>query len=136
MWKLLHVGRKRRSPHDIGNALREEEDFRALDDKDAFEFDVSSGSLKGPTKDGLVYGTNDRQVHWCALPVAQPRAPKHFDDHHYEPQRISVVFKPKKNEMYKCRFRIQVEAGLSIDFICRGCGSYDEEDDVMDFREA
>lgn len=38
--------------------------------------------------------------------------------------------------LYKCRFRVQVESGLTTDFICRGCGSYDEEDDHLDFHEA
>ena len=51
-------------------------------------------------------------------------------------QQVKISFRPKKNELYKCRFRVQVESGLSVDFICRGCGSYDEEDDSLDFHEA
>jgi hypothetical protein len=135
-WRLLHVGRKRRPAHDIGNALREEEDFRALDCKDVFEFDVSEGVLQGPSKDGLIEGTHDRQPHWCPVPKAQKRGIVHEDNHMYEPQRIEIVFRPTKNELYKSHFRLQVEGGPSTDFICRGCGSYDEEDDNMDFQEA
>lgn len=135
-WTLLHVGRKRRPAHDIGNALREEEDFRALDDKDVFEFDASHGSLLGPTRDGKIHGSDERQVHWCQVPSAQTRGPKHVDEDNYIPKRIRIVFKPKKNELYKCKFRIQVEGGPPVDFLCRGCGSYDEEDDAMEFHEA
>lgn len=50
--------------------------------------------------------------------------------------QVKISFRPKRNELYKCRFRVQVENGLSVDFICRGCGSYDEEDDSLDFHEA
>ena len=32
--------------------------------------------------------------------------------------------------------RLQVEGGESVDFLCRGCGSYDEEDDVVEVEEA
>eukprot|EP00929_Paragymnodinium_shiwhaense_P071991 TRINITY_DN36554_c0_g1_i1.p1 TRINITY_DN36554_c0_g1~~TRINITY_DN36554_c0_g1_i1.p1 ORF type:complete len:2313 (+),score=513.22 TRINITY_DN36554_c0_g1_i1:110-7048(+) len=137
-WRLLHVGRKRRPAHDIGNALREDEDFRALDDREVFEFDMSDGILQGPSKDVAVAGSHghERQPHWCPVPKAQHRARVHSDEHLYEPQRINIVFRPQKNELYKCKFRIQVEGGLSIDFICRGCGSYDEEDDILDFEEA
>lgn len=135
-WSLLHVGRKRRAPHDIGITLKEEEEFRGLDDKDAFEFDVSAGELLGPSKDGLMPGSADRAPHWCARTPALPKALPYPDEHLYEPMRIKISFKPKKNELYRCRFRIKVENGINIDFLCRGCGSYDEEDDAMDFYEA
>eukprot|EP00440_Ansanella_granifera_P030441 gb/GFBE01033071.1/.p1 GENE.gb/GFBE01033071.1/~~gb/GFBE01033071.1/.p1 ORF type:complete len:2256 (+),score=522.78 gb/GFBE01033071.1/:1-6768(+) len=135
-WSLMHVGRKRRPPHIIGSTLQEEEDFRALDDKDAFEFDISAGDLPGPSKDGLMPGSEERLPHWCAKSAAVPHGLPFADEHRYEPQKIKISFKPKKNELYKCRFRVQVENGLSIDFVCRGCGSYDEEDDNVDFHEA
>eukprot|EP00930_Biecheleria_cincta_P031240 TRINITY_DN21698_c0_g1_i1.p1 TRINITY_DN21698_c0_g1~~TRINITY_DN21698_c0_g1_i1.p1 ORF type:complete len:2245 (+),score=433.56 TRINITY_DN21698_c0_g1_i1:107-6841(+) len=135
-WSLMHVGRKRRPPHVIGCTLPEEEDFRALDDKDAFEFDISGGELPGPSKDGLVLGSEDRLPHWCAKSSALPRALPFGDERRFEPQQVKISFRPKKNELYKCKFRIQVDNGLAIDFICRGCGSYDEEDDNFDFHEA
>mmetsp|Transcript_89791 Transcript_89791/g.159654 ORF Transcript_89791/g.159654 Transcript_89791/m.159654 type:complete len:2242 (-) Transcript_89791:140-6865(-) len=135
-WSLMHVGRKRRQPHIIGCTLPEEEDFRALDDKDAFQFDLSAGDLPGPSKDGLVPDSEERLPHWCAKSAAVPRGLPFADEERYEPQKVKISFKPKKNELYKCRFRVQVEGGLSIDFICRGCGSYDEEDDNVDFEEA
>eukprot|EP00931_Biecheleriopsis_adriatica_P029163 TRINITY_DN17358_c0_g2_i1.p1 TRINITY_DN17358_c0_g2~~TRINITY_DN17358_c0_g2_i1.p1 ORF type:complete len:2291 (+),score=504.51 TRINITY_DN17358_c0_g2_i1:620-6874(+) len=144
-WSLLHVGRKRKPPLLIGCTIPEEEDFRALDDKDAFEFDISTGELPGPSKDGLMpiidengkyKGSQARLPHWCAKSSAVPHGLPFADEHRFEPQRIKISFKPKKNELYKCRFRVQVESGLSVDFICRGCGSYDEEDDNVDFYEA
>lgn len=46
-WSLAHVGRKRRAAPIIGSTLPEEEEFRALDDKDAFEFEISGGELPG-----------------------------------------------------------------------------------------
>lgn len=135
-WSLVHVGRKRKAAPVIGATLPEEEEFRALDDKDAFEFDVSGGELPGPSKDGLVPGSEERLPHWCAKSSALPRAPAFPDEERFDPQRLKISFRPKKNELYKCRFRVQVESGLSIDFICRGTGSYDEEDDNLDFHEA
>eukprot|EP00438_Fugacium_kawagutii_P010044 Skav204539 [mRNA] locus=scaffold3346:10891:12864:- [translate_table: standard] len=168
-WSLAHVGRKRRPAPIIGSTLPEEEEFRALDDKDAFEFEISGGELPGgawerctwreakvcqsvgshsskdvasvshdqrPSKDGLVPGSEERVPHWCAKSSAVPRLPAFEDDERFEPQKVKISFRPKKNELYKCRFRVQVENGLSVDFICRGCGSYDEEDDSLDFHEA
>lgn len=135
-WSLAHVGRKRRAAPIIGSTLPEEEEFRALDDKDAFEFEISGGELPGPSKDGLVPGSEERLPHWCAKSSAVPRIPPFEDDERFEPQRVKIAFRPKKNELYKCRFRVQVESGLNMDFICRGCGSYDEEDDSLDFHEA
>jgi hypothetical protein len=133
-WRLLHVGRKRRPPHDIGVTCGEQEDFRALDDRDAFEFDVSEGQLMGPSKDLKVHGENRR------MPIHFPKMPSmraaHHDDGNHEPTKVTITFKPQRNELYKCRFRIQVEAGQSVDFVCRGCGSYDEDDDIMELQEA
>jgi len=135
-WTLLHVGRKRRPPHEIGVTMREDEEFRALDDKDAFEFDCSAGDLRGPSKDGLMPDSDQRMPRWSPITPALPKAMPEADEHLYEPQKITITFKPKKNELYRCRFRIQVEQGKSVDFECRGCGSYDEEDDEVDFEEA
>jgi len=142
-WRLLHVGRKHKPPPEIGTVLREEEDMRALDVRDVFEFNVCEGELWGPTKDGRVAAkdgvtllSKERQPHWYPVAACLPHGVPHSDDKQYEPQRVTISFRPQKNELYKCRFRIQVDAGLSADFICRGCGSYDEEDDVMDLQEA
>jgi len=135
-WRVLHVGRKRRPPREIGVTVHEDEDFRALDDKDVFEFETSEGDLWGPSKDGLMPGSQERMPRWCPVTPALPAAQSHPDEVRYEPKKVSISFKPQKNELYKCRFRIQVKAGLSVDFICRGCGSYDEEDDAMDYEES
>jgi hypothetical protein len=135
-WRVFHVGRKRRPPLEIGVTVREDEDFRALDDREAFSFDVSEGEMVGPTKDGLVPGSDVRMPKWCPVTPALPKRLPHIDDAKFEPRKVVITFKPKKNEVYKCRFRIAVENGRSLDFICRGCGSYDEEDDAMEYQEA
>lgn len=131
-WQILHVGRKRRGAHDMGNAAHEDADFRALDDKDSFNFDVSDGELFGPSKGGIALASGDKERIPHLFPKPHPlhtNYREHPDEHRYEPQTIRIDFKPTKNELYMCRFRVQVEKGLSVDFICRGCGSYDEEDD-------
>jgi len=135
-WRVFHVGRKRRPPHEMGVTAREDEDFRALDDREAFSFDVSEGELHGPSKDGLVSGSDVRMPKWCPTTPALPARHQHGDEWRFEPRKVIITFKPKRNEVYKCKFRVQVEEGKNIDFICRGCGSYDEEDDAMDYQEA
>jgi len=135
-WRVMHVGRKRRPPHEIGVTAREDEDFRALDIREAFSFDISEGELHGPSKDGLVPGSDVRMPKWCPVTPALPKRLPHVDEARFEPRKVVITFKPSKNEVYKCRFRIQVEEGRSIDFICHGCGSYDEEDDAMEYQEA
>jgi hypothetical protein len=135
-WRLLHVGRKQlQPPKNAGLTVREEEDLKARDDKDAFEFDSCEGEVLGPSKDSLDNRTGKREPYTWPKPVAfqRPLAP---GEKEYEPQQIGITFRPKKNELYKSRFRIQVEHGLSIDFFCKGCGSYDEEDDPLPFQES
>lgn len=43
------------------------------------------------------------------------------------PQKIMIAFKPKKDILYKSKFKILVENGESIEFVLRGMGTYDEE---------
>jgi len=134
-WHIVHVGRKRRGIGDIGHTTREEEENRAHDDKDAFEFDVCEGELHGPSKGGKDAESGKFVPHYCPRGKELQR-PSPKEDRAHEPQEVIVSFKPSKNELYKCRFRVQVEAGPAVDFVCRGCGSYDEEDDVLDFKES
>jgi len=134
-WHLVHVGRKRRGIADIGHTTREEEEHRAHDDKDVFEFDVCEGELHGPSRGGRDLETGKFVPHYCPRGKEMQR-PRPKEDRAHEPQEVIVSFKPSKNELYKCRFRIQVEAGPAVDFVCRGCGSFDEEDDVIDFKES
>jgi len=64
-WHLVHVGRKRRAVADIGNTNREEEEHRAHDDKDVFEFDVCEGELHGPSRGGRDVETGRFVPHYC-----------------------------------------------------------------------
>lgn len=145
-WRIMHVGRKRRGPHDT-NVPPDDEEFRALDDKDCFHFDVNQGTLLGPSKGAIPIDPKGERYRPRGTPERIPylmpeMGPLHTkyqpktEEHRYEPQRIRIDFKPVKNELYKSRFRVQVEKGLSVDFICRGCGSYDEEDDAIDMPMA
>lgn len=135
-WQLLHVGRKKKAVKDVGQTLREDEESRASDDKDCFEFDVTEGELMGPTKQGTVVETKERQPHWSLPMPGVMRATRLPQEEQYEPQRLQIAFKPRRNELYKCKFRIQVESGLAVDFVCRGQGSYNEEDDLLDYVES
>jgi hypothetical protein len=47
----------------------------------------------------------------------------------YLPQTIQVNFRPKKNCLYKSKFRFTVENGISCDVILKGKGSYEENHD-------
>lgn len=112
------------------------DDDDTMDDMEAFAFDFSEGELHGPSKDGLMPDGGPRMPKWCPTTPALPKRLPHVDDWKFEPKKVVITFKPKKNEVYRCRFRVQVEEGRSIDFICRGRGSYSEEDDAMEYQEA
>jgi hypothetical protein len=137
-WSFVHVGRKHKKVDATmaKGEQKDDEDFNALDDMEAFAFDVSDGVLLGPSKDGLVPGSDVRMPSWCPTTPALPKRLGHADADQFEPKKVIITFKPKKNEVYKCRFRVQVEDGHSVDFICRGRGSYNEEDDAMEYQEA
>lgn len=45
----------------------------------------------------------------------------------YMPAKLTVTFRPKKNVLYKSKFRFIVENGLACDVILKGKGSYEEE---------
>ena len=45
-------------------------------------------ALPGPSKDGLVPGSEERLPHWCAKSSAVPRLPAFEDDERFEPQRV------------------------------------------------
>merc|ERR1711924_345724 len=126
---------------------REDEDHRALDVKEAFEFDVSEGEIMGPSKERTTVVTRDldpdlrrymnaQDRNTVIFPKVKSKAPTHHDAERFEPTKVKITFKPERNELYKCRFRIQIDGGKAMDFICRGCGSYDESDDIMELREA
>lgn len=131
-WQLVHIGRKM----SIQALTAGGEDASALDDMNAFNFDVAEGELVGPSKDVLVPGTGERMPRWMPSTAALPHALPAQDEHLFEPLKVTITFKPKKNELYMSRFRMHVEGGISADFICRGQGSYNEEDDCLDFVES
>ncbi len=77
-----------------------------------------------------------KPIRHAPLGPALPHLIGHEDEVFFEPWKISVAFKPKKNVLYKCKYRITVEGGSPVELILRGIGSYDEEDDVLDIEEA
>lgn len=42
-------------------------------------------------------------------------------------QKLMIAFKPKKDVLYKSRFKILVENGEPLEFVLRGMGTYEEE---------
>eukprot|EP00746_Dinoflagellata_sp_MGD_P005569 gnl/MRDRNA2_/MRDRNA2_110807_c0_seq1.p1 gnl/MRDRNA2_/MRDRNA2_110807_c0~~gnl/MRDRNA2_/MRDRNA2_110807_c0_seq1.p1 ORF type:complete len:236 (-),score=41.52 gnl/MRDRNA2_/MRDRNA2_110807_c0_seq1:88-795(-) len=123
-WRLVHVGRHKKQltayAKEIGMTGQEVEECCARDDPSAFCFDAMVGSITGPTKVTRVL----------------PHASSGRNQEKNMPARINITFKPEINELYKCHFRLEIDGGKDVDFVCRGCGSYDEEDDqadVMDF---
>jgi hypothetical protein len=93
------------------------------------------GGRRGKKHDGN-RPADKRTPSWYPSTSALPHSLPHRDEEKYMPARVNITFQPKKNELYKCRFRLQVDGGRNVDFICRGCGSYDEEDDVMELYES
>lgn len=97
----------------------EQENLEKMDDPDVFEFSIASGALKGKSEplrkvpEGLVV----------------PPVPKDEFEKQYLPCSIQVNFKPKKNVLYKSKFRFIVENGLPCDVILKGKGSYEEDHD-------
>jgi len=97
----------------------EEENLEKVDDPDVFEFSIAQGSLKGKSEplrkvpEGLI-----------VPPVAKDEFEKQ-----YLPCSIQVNFRPKKNVLYKSKFRFTTENGLPCDVILKGKGSYEEEHD-------
>lgn len=47
-------------------------------------------------------GSEERLPHWCAKSSAVPRAVRE-EDERYEPQRLKISFRPKKNERLTAR---------------------------------
>jgi len=134
-WNLIHVGKKRRTvtaTHLDVNG----KPVGPVDDRDVFVFDTTDGELSGPSREGRLPGTETRMPHYFPSTPALPTAMVHFDSGKFDPAKITVAFRPKTAEPYQSRFRIQVVGGESLEFICRGHGSFDEEDDIMEIREA
>jgi hypothetical protein len=52
------------------------------------------------------------------------------------PQPITIVFRPKKDVVYKSRFRFQCENGNQVDLLLEGTGTYEEipHNDVLTTR--
>ncbi|CAD7925139.1 unnamed protein product [Amoebophrya sp. A120] len=122
-WKLFHVKAPARSKEQYTVREREEQ---SLDDPTAFKFDIVEGTVCGPSQRSRLLPVGP------ALPVAWG----HDDAELYEPQELLITFAPKLNRLYKCEFRLQVDNGNPVNFICTGTGSYDEEDDTMELIES
>ena len=45
----------------------------------------------------------------------------------FNPWRVQITFKPKKNVFYKSRYVISAESGNKIELILKGNGTYYEE---------
>lgn len=119
-WQLSYVQFPKKST--IGHNTTtpwEVENMEKTDDREVFEFSVTSGSLKGKSlplrkvPEGLLV----------------PPVPRDEEERKYLPQTIYIKFKPKKNVLYKSKFRFVTETGLPCDVILKGRGSYEENHD-------
>ena len=121
-WKITYE--KFVSPKIYGHGTvttEEREDINMNDDPSVFNFDISDGVIYGPTEI------------LTDLPVG-PGLPKVETEENkkYKPLVIHVMFKPKKNVFYKCRYKIVTSTGNIISFTLKGYGSYKEEDIIED----
>jgi len=138
-WKLFHVEPHKKKPPELGLTLAEVEEHGAEDKPTVFAFDVVEGVLAGPTKDSAYpYPDQAPRPELRVMPLSRtlPSAWPHDDENRYLPTKVQITFSPERDLLYKSRFRIQVEGGEQLDFVCRGCGSYDEDDDIVEVEEA
>jgi len=68
-------------------------------------------------------------VHYMPGTLALPSGEDKYTQTH-KPIKIDFLFKPKTNVLYKSKFRIAVEDGLSYDVVVKGRGSFEEELEV------
>ena len=123
-WKITYVNLVLKKVYGYGTITKgEEEDLEIKkdptkngDDPSVFNFDIS---------EGMIYGPSDMLID---LPLG-PALPKVEvgKNKKYKPLTIKVMFTPKKNIFYKCRYKIITSTGNSIDFLLKGNGSYLEE---------
>lgn len=83
-----------------------------VDDPSVFEFNVRDGVLPGPTPPLDVAKAQELRV---SIPGGRGKL-----------LPIRVVFRPKKNALYRSRFRLYVRKGEGFDVVLTGHGSYEE----------
>ena len=116
-WKINYVKFIPKKLFGYGTITKEEkEDIEMSDDESVFTFDIA---------DGIIYGPSEMLIN---LPIG-PVLPKveTTESKKYKPLIIHVTFSPKKNVLYKCRYKITTSTGNTIDFLLKGYGSYLEE---------
>lgn len=116
-WKINYVKFVPKAVYGYGTITKDElEDQNMSDDPSVFDFDLSEGMIYGPSNMLIDLPLGP------ALPVVEVKK-----DAKYKPLCIKVMFRPKKNIFYKCRYKITTNTGNTIDFILKGNGSYLEE---------
>lgn len=90
-----------------------------VDDPDVFNFDVSEGKAEG-------ISINVNQVPSGNAFVERPEFHSIYKDLY--PAPVHIMFKPKLNILYKCKYKIFVKGGVSVEFFLKGRGSYEEKD--------
>jgi hypothetical protein len=63
--------------------------------------------------------------HTSALPTSITL--KEIYDLGIQPTKILINFRPKKNILYKSKYRVTVKDGPPLEFILKGTGTYEEE---------
>ncbi|EGR30726.1 hypothetical protein IMG5_124930 [Ichthyophthirius multifiliis] len=136
-WKINNIKAisNRIQSATLPNMLTKEEieDNQKVDDPSVFEFQISQGILIGPSVPVKCFPDT------LALP--NQKTNQIIADNKQYPQKIMINFRvffliqfnyyyykqPRKNVLYKCKYRIIVEEGPSVDFFLRGRGTYDEK---------
>ncbi|KAL4510071.1 hypothetical protein ABPG72_010264 [Tetrahymena utriculariae] len=122
IWKLNHLKTTVRRggsaiPQNTMTKLELEDSLRT-DDPSVFEFQMTEGTLNGPSISVKSFPDT------LALPTKKINAILHQQQLY--PQKIYINFRPKTNILYKSKFRITVQEGPCLDFTLKGVGSYEE----------
>lgn len=119
-WSLAYVNfpKKQTIGHNTTTPW-ETENIEKTDDRSVFDFGITEGTLKGKSlplrkvPEGLLV----------------PPVPRDEEEKAYEPVKVVIKFRPKKNVLYKSKFRFITETGIPCDLILKGRGSYEENHD-------
>jgi len=140
-WKINYVKYPSKKVLGLATVTKMDlEDVKKTDDPEVFEFSITEGVIGGKTvavnkvPEGRAFeGYMTRTFNGIPPPtqfgtsMINQGTSTSYPNHSEFPAKIMINFKPKKNILYKSKFRITVDEGPSIDIILRGTGSYEEK---------
>ncbi|EGR30591.1 hypothetical protein IMG5_128580 [Ichthyophthirius multifiliis] len=113
-WKICHVKNPFRKYKQILDTMTQEdyENNNTIDDLEVFSFSKNEGFLNGPSV------PIKKWPNCLALPSENTQ--KRNIQEGISPQDVFVCFQPKKNVIYKSKFKICIENGDDVYFILKG----------------